>query len=265
MTSKITEFWRDKVYAAALKEDIPLGFQSHVFIMRVTGIWPMADDSAWYTRYTVVIFLLIGLLLPLEESVNIFFAMDSVEGAMDHVYLSLTHFITAVKAFIIYWYRDDIREIFRLHAILLRGNDVTTDRYKRTVRMNYLVHISFTSIYVISWWGALVQVLTSEPDEAMWRSTLHFPFKLADNHALYLIVLVYQGLSILANVFWTAVTDAFYVALINMICYHVTYLKKRLVRLGAQPNDRLFYKDLIECCERHESCLRWVHVALTLH
>lgn len=252
LCSRVTA-WVDRLYAVQIKEFVPRGFRSHVFGLRVTGLWPtIDDDSRRYTCFTAASYLLVGIIVPLMVSANIITA-DSIEGAMDHLFLSLTYHTSAVKAAIIYWHRDSIRDYFRMYANLLRGVDCAT-----TERMNIRIHVWLTAVYILAWTAIAIQTVFTAPEEAIWRSTVHWPYEFARSRWLYLTVLVYQALSIFVNIFWVGVEDALYVALINAACSHVTELKERLRRLGTQQNDLLFYKDLIKCCERYEKCLRYV-------
>lgn len=162
-----------------------------------------------------------------------------------------------LKASIFYWRRDHIREIFRLHERLLHGARCNTANNERVVHTNFYMHVFLTSLYFSSWCAILVQVNFAPPDEGIWPSTAHLPYNFANDRNVYLGVLVYQALGNVGNVIWAGIADSFYIALIGIVCGHVTQLKQRLEQLGTEfDDDSLFYSDLIKYCVMYEDCLR---------
>lgn len=252
--------WLQQFYASQVKENIPRGYQSQVFMMRVMGVWPTADDSRWYRWLTIAFFLFCGFLYPFSLSINILFS-NSIDEAMEHVFLSLTCWATTFKAVVIYWQRDNIRELFRIHEALLRGNKHNAAITDRVAWMNTRIHVFFTIFYLIGGTGFIIQSSFAEPKEALLPSVSRFPYDFAENSAIYWMVLSFQLFGNMVAVFWTSMEDTFYVALINTTCGHLAQLKENLKRLGTDLLDGhdqnlKFYKNVIGCCKCYEDCLR---------
>lgn len=249
---------RDKIYMPDVEEYVPSGLRSHVFMMRVTGIWPVATvNSSAYKWLTIVIFTVIGTIMPLSMFINVLFA-HSMQEAMDYTF-ALTGWATTVKAGVLYWHGDSIRHIFRIHAKLLRGGQHNANN-ERIANLNLNTHLSFSVLYFCCLSGLATQTFISLPEHGIFPSTAHFSEDIAKYRMLYWLVLMYQILSGLIIINWTATQDTFYIALINIICGHVADLKQRLVDLGkadASRKDLPFYEDIVECCKRYENCLRF--------
>lgn len=252
--STYVNHYSDRIYCLLVKEDIPLGFRSHVFIMRVTGIWPTTNDPQWYKWLTGGFLSSLAILYPLSLFVNTFYAA-SIHDAMDHLFTSLTFWTVGFKAGIIYWRCVEIRAIFRIHDKLL------TDDIDRTAHMNTRMHLIFTLLYCSGWCCFLVQVICSKAEEAIWPSTTRWPFEFAAIRWVYLTVVVYQAVYNLLGAIWAAMQDTFYMAIMNTACSHVIELKRQLAQLGmecgdGEDRDWRFYKDVVECCKRYEELLR---------
>lgn len=248
-----------RIYAAVVNEDIPSGLRSHVFIMRVTGIWPTANDTRRYNWLTIGIFIVFGLLSSLSLFVNLFF-VNTIEEVTTHLFISLSCAICTFKAAIIYWQRDSIRELFGVHAAL-SSDVICNDRYNRIVRLNYRVHGLFACLYCCSVSLFIVQSIYSDTADSLIPANTHWSYGFLQHRAVFWIVFVYQVLCIFFNAICHSMEDSFYIALIQILCCHLTELKERLKALGTESmriesRNSLFYKNLIECCERYENCLR---------
>lgn len=247
----------NRIYAITnMEENIRRGFPSHIFMMRVSGIWPMANDSRWYKWLTIAYFLFAGILFPLSLFVNIFYDI-SIESAMGQCFTALVCGGGAFKTGVMYWQRKSIRDLFRIHAGLLR--DVVghhTASYDRIARMNVRLHTILGTLYAGSWCNCFMQSLFYAPDRRLFASTLYLPYEFARNHAVFSTLLMYQLVfSLLINL-WLSTQDILPVALINITCFHVTQLKERLRTLGSEVDDLMYYKGLVECCQRYDDCLR---------
>lgn len=245
-----------KVYITIVSEHIPPGFRSYIFVLRVTGIWPIATDTSYYKWLTIVLIIFIGILFPLSLFINVFHA-TSIHSAMSHFFLSLTVGLTALKLGIIYWRRSSIRDLFRIHFGLLHDGE----NYDMIARINFLVHIIISVLYVLCCTFVNAQSVMAKPGGGLFPSTGNLPYAFAQHRTVYLSVLGYQIWSSIGIVFWTAMEDAFYIALMNTACGHVDVLKERLRKLGSKHSlkidrDTRFYADLIDCCKKYGSCLR---------
>lgn len=252
--------WMDTIVATHVKEDIPSGLRSHVFILRVTGVWPMADDSRWYKCLTIAFFVFVGILIPCSVCVNILFS-HSFDEALDHLFLSITIWATTFKRSVIYWRRDSLRELFGIHAGLLHDDERNASNNDRIASTNFRMHVFFTAMYLCGWITDLVQSFFSKPQEAMYPSTSHWPYDFARKRSVFLVGMMLQALLMLGIIVWTAVADSLYLALINIAIGHVAQLKERLMALGTGfagegERDTQFYRNLIACCKRYEDCLR---------
>lgn len=245
-----------RIYTTQVKEDIPCDFRSHVFVMRVTGLWPTADDSSQYKWLTIASFLCVCVLTPASVVVNIFFA-HSIEQAMDHLFISSSGLPTAVRAGVLYWHRHSIRNIFRIHAGLTRNTSSEHTAYNdRLARMNFHIHMILTALYSAVMLAISVQIIFMVPQGRILSSTAYLPYAFAQHRSLYLAVLTYQVCSSWVNIMTASTQDAVFVAMINTVCGHVKQLKERLQQLNANGDDATFYKDLIDCCQRYADCLR---------
>lgn len=247
------------INAALLNEYVPTGWRTHVFVMRVTGVWPTPNDSGSYKWLTMAFFFCVGILNPLLQFFNFFFVM-SIQDAMDFSFLTLTCIATSCKVAIIYWQRHHIRELHRIHADLLRR----AEHNDRVAHINYDLHMFTGLVYILCWFGFLVQCAIAEPDARMWLSTSRWPYEFARCRAVYFSVMVFQAASNLFMVIWCGTADSFYMALMNTACGHLADLKKRLLELGTDPEDggerdSWFYGDLVDCCMRYEDVLRCEH------
>lgn len=256
----ISEAWIKRavgqMYAAVVKEPIPPGFKSHVFVMLVIGEWPMVDDSRWYKWLTIAFFTSVGILYPLSMFVNLFF-VNSMREVIETLFISFTCCATAIKAAIIYWRRDIIQELFHIHEDRLCGLRSNVVNNYQVARMNLRVHTILTFLYHSSIYSGLIQIMVLEPEKCFCTSTSRFPYEFAQQRTVYSAVLVYQLLNGLGAIIWVAMQDALAFAFINTVCGHVAQLKERLQRLGRENDDWLFYKNLAECCQYYEDCLRF--------
>lgn len=261
----------DRIYATQVKEFIPHGFRSHVFIMRMMGMWPTADnDSPRYKWLTIAAFLIAGILYPLSLLVNIVFINRFAE-AMDYLFIALACWVATFKAGVIYWRRDIIRELFRIHVSLMSdARQNTMEINERIVRMNVCAHVAQTALYLLSWILFVVEVVTLAPGDGIYPSTWKWPYAFAQQRAIYLIVLVSQMMCDYGVSIYLALTDTLSMALINEICGHLEQLKANLRVLGAHDRsddgrDTEFYKGLLECCRKYEQCLRCDFVLSAIH
>lgn len=249
-----------RLYAALVTEYVPHGFRSHVFALRVMGLWPLPDDQRWYKWLTITFFLVVGILFPLTQFVNIFYA-NSMEEILDSLFLTMTHWANIYKAAIIYWHRNSIREVFRTHEILIRDGDRNATNNDRVAWINIYIHIILSILY-FNWWVLLVvQIIFSKPFDRMHSSTSRLPYEYLQRSSINLTALMYQIVCDVGHTFCAGVEDAFYIALMNTTCGHVAELKTRLQNMGrefvqGENRNAKFYKDLSECCKRYENCLR---------
>lgn len=248
------------MYAAVVKEDVPAGFRTYVFMLRSTGVWRSPNDSVWFKLWSLTYFLTVGILFPFSLFMNVFFA-DSIQDAMNHFYLPMTQWSTALKVAIIYWRCDNIRDLFRIHAKLVHADSPNTDRHNRIARTNFRIHVLLPSLYLTSCCAFNIQSVFSKPEEGLFPSTALLPYEFAKQRSVYLSVFGYQVLTSFGNVYWTAMMDSFFIAFINTVCSHVTEMKERLRNLGAKgtneiERESLFYAELIDCCKRYNICLR---------
>lgn len=252
-----------KIYAAQVKEDIPYLFQWHVLVMRVTGLWPNDDDSRWYKYLTISIFICVGIGFGLSQLVNVLF-VHTIERAMDSSFISLAVCATTVKAAIIYWQRNNIRNLFGIHKRFPRANEQAA--YTIIIRIQIVMII----VYSTSWFFAVVQSVVADRESALFPSTAFWPHDFAHDRLVYWIVLSMQLVTSVGFCIWVTLADVFYIVLISTACDHLAQLKERLGNLGTTTGreedlDFCFYMNLVECCERYEDCLRCVILTAILY
>lgn len=245
---------RAQMYDAQVKEVVPRGYQSHVFVMRVLGTWSTVDDSPWYKWLTIVLFLFVGILYPASVLIVTYYSVDIAE-AINHICLAISCSTTAIKIGVTLWRRDHIRDIFRIHTTLMNTSGSDAVQNDRVARINYLVHVGSITLYSSSVMAVCFQVAVSKPEDGIFPSTAPLPFEFAHRRSVYLGGLVCQIICAYCSVFWAATMDSLFFALINTVCGHVGQLKKRLQSLGSQGDDVTFYRELMECCKCYENCL----------
>lgn len=250
-----------RIYATQVKDIVPPGLRSHVFLMRVTGVWPTAIDSPSYKWQTVAFFFFIGVAFPCSQFANIFFT-TTIEEAMDFSFTSLSVWTSAFKTAVIYWRRDNIRELFGIHGQLSYGSGRIADTNRRVARLNTLVHVILTLFYLLVVGAAVAQTIFSRPEDAIIPSTSRLPYHFAARRDVYWSVLMAQVICASGVIIWTAIDDSFFIALINIALGHLGELKMRFEGLGSdigqgeRNRDARFDGDLVECCRRYENCLR---------
>lgn len=138
-----------RIYTTLLKDeekDIPRDFKSHIFVARITALWPTANDPRWY-KYLTITFLFVGMMFPLLLFVNNFF-LTSVADVMSYSFSAVFCATTVLKAGIIYLRRDSIRDLFRTHVALTRVAGINTCHIDRMARMSTRMHVWLTSMYI---------------------------------------------------------------------------------------------------------------------
>lgn len=253
---------RDKIYAAVVNEDIPAGFRSYIFVMRVTGLWPTANDFWWYKWLSVTYFLFAGLLNPITLFVNIFY-VNSVLDIVMHVNTSLTSWIITMRMGVLYWRNDSIREIFSIHSRLSRSAGRNPAQYDRIARLNYRLHVILTSFFMLIVVAAVIQTIDVKPEDGIIPSSSLYPFEVSNHRVLYVTLLVYQiwGGTVVTM---SNVVDALNIAVINVLCDYLNELKLGLTMLGSEcaageDRDTQFYRDLRKCCIDYEDCWKYEH------
>lgn len=265
MVSRFMRRLYENVFTNQITEHIPADMKPQVFMFRITGIWPSQDDSLAYTILTTVCFGLWGFAFPLSLIINVFYA-DAIEDVMDSLFISATCLNTTFRAAVVYSQRSNIRRLFRIHVDLMRNCDRDGNQmFRNVVHLNVNVFRFLLCFYSAACGIIIPQVALCKRENGIWPSTSRMPYAFANKQWVYLSALLFQILCSYGIIFWTAVGDAYPVALMNMTCGHVTHLKMRLRNLGAKYSkqmnrDREFYTDLIECCKHYEACLRIVAI-----
>lgn len=244
------------LYAAVhVEKDIPHDYKSHVFVLRVSGVWPMAEDSCCFKCLTIVFLILVAVIFPLSLPMNILLVDFKIQIAMQYSFAALSALAATIKIAVIYWRRNDIRAFFRAHTTMSR--DGNTAAHNHVVRMNIQIHALFTCLYIL--WDIFAQINSwmAPPEDKTISSTMNLPYDFAQSYTIYVIVLVFQIVSSVLMCVLVALADAIFIAKMNTVCGHLMQLKERLRNLGDNyADDDRFYRDLIDCCQRYEDCLR---------
>lgn len=249
----------DKIYTAMVKEDIPRGFRSHIFVMRTIGVWPTANDSSKYKWLTVVFFTIFGFAFTLSMIINAVW-VTTVQEATDCLHFSLNVWAFIFKSAIIYWRHNEIRELLQIHANLMTSK---SKHNEQMVYVNVRIHIVITIVYIVSCWVFAYQSVLARGENSLYPSTSHFPYEFAQRRTLFWFVMVFQVVSCMISADWAgSMQDSVYSALINANCAQMADLEERLMRLGSDfdgnvvDRDFQFHKELVECCKRYEACAR---------
>lgn len=244
-------------FAVRVKESVPHGFKSHILLLRLTGWWPLKTDSRWYNSLTIASVFLIGISPSLLQTAILFYA-NTMEEAMDRLFLGLNCWMTVLKVCTIYRRRDCIRQLFCIQAHL----SPHTGR-NRCAQMNFYLHVAIFTVYFSTYCTFVMQSVVAKPEDRILLSTSPFPFTLAGNEVVCWTVLVYQIISVAGLIAWVALADSFYMAFMNIACGYLEAFEEKLKVLGIRSADKEivdlhFYKDLMECCQMYEDCLRCV-------
>lgn len=152
--------WR-RLYAAVVTEYIPPGFRTHVFVARVTGVWPTATDSHWYKWLTVSYFLFVGFVLQFTIFINLVF-VHTIEQSANPIFLSVEAWCIAFQVGVIYSRHKSIRELFRIHANLSSDVECNVGTNERVAHQNYLVHLGLAVLYFFWWLLTVAQVILAK-------------------------------------------------------------------------------------------------------
>lgn len=250
-----------QIYAALVKEDLPRGYRSHVFVMRAMGIWSTADDSPYHQWLTLSIVFFVGALLPLSLFIVAFYT-NNIRDAIEHTFLPLNICATIIKTTITYCRCNTLRDIFHIHVKLMNANGANAVHNERVARNNYIVHVCFLSLYLGTMCGVAVHTVITQPEDTLFPSTSLLPYDFAQRRSVFLGGLAYQLLAAYCTIIWVATLDALFFAVINTLCGHLAQLREQLQRLGTtwggynDGGDLTFYRDLIDCCQYYEDCAR---------
>lgn len=248
--------WSSRIYAALVQEDIPYGLKSHVFVLRMAGLWPMPDDSRYFKWFTFIFVKLALVLFIMSLFLNIFF-VDSLQLAIDQIYAVSVCCAMITKACVLHWQRNTIRDLCRIHRKLVRSGGQNEEHYNRVGRMNFNIHAFATAAFIGSWISETGQTIVVDPEHRTLSSTTYYPYEFAHNRVVYLAVLFLQILGAFLVVVVIGVQETLPIVLINTGCGHMEELKRRLQTLGSEESDLILYKELIECCQRYEDSLRF--------
>lgn len=168
----------DRLYIAALVEkEIPHGFRSHVFVLRVTGAWPTTNVSSLYKCLTIAFLLFVGIVFPLSLPFHILYSNFEIQDVLLHSFASLSALATTFKMFVIYWRRDSIRGFFCIHTKLISdGGRRDAAANDQVAQINIRLHVIFTTLYVLWDLLSLVQSVLASPEHKTFISTRNLPY-----------------------------------------------------------------------------------------
>lgn len=241
---------RGKIYAKVVKEEIPFGWQPHVFTMRVTGIRSTADNTRWYKSLTIGCFLSIGFVFSILQFVNIFF-VDSIVDFLIIFNMAIACDSTTMKTAVLYWQNGSIRELLTIHKRLWCSAGNRSYEHDRVARITYIIHVIISIFYMAIAIAASIQTVCSMLEAGVYASTAHYPLGLVNSRSLYMIVLIMQASSAVVVITWTTIEDSFIFTLLVRTCAYVVELKVNFMKLGTEVDKgedpvQRYYQDLVK-------------------
>lgn len=238
-------------------------FKWHIRSFKLCGLWPPQGGSKLYSVYVILFSIAFNIIFPITEIVCVFF-VDSVEQVVDHMILRITIILIVIKSFIVLATKNRFAEILNIMKEL--DESVTTDESQEIFlpilkRSNFMISFYFYD-YVICYIISLLQVIVSPPEQRIWSSTYLYPIELLHHPAIYLGVIVFQGIAHFEQVTICPALDTYGAALMDAVSGHVQVLSHRLSALGNSDTDtdtsnpHNHQAELIKLCKKYNSILR---------
>lgn len=235
----------------------------HFKTFTMAGLWPKegAGSFHFYHIWTVVVFLVLGLLFPFSQILNIFFA-NSIMEMVDRSVITSSVVVVVIKALSLYANRKGFSEFLELLQEL--DGEITEvshiTQLNSAIKVGHRLYFTYLYPYVSTCVLLIFQTIYSRPEIRLWSSTYAYPFEWAQQTHIYVSGLFIQGISNTCIVIFAVAADTYGVVLIHIVSTHISILHDRLERLGKSENQSTdeHYNELIQCCKIYERILRSV-------
>lgn len=234
----------------------------HLKIFRLAGVWPEAASKYFlaYHIWTFFVILLLGILFPFSQILNIFFA-DSITEMVDRSVITSSVVIVVVKALNLYTKRRELNEFFEIMKELDDEiqEEYQIQRMKSAIKISHQLFFAYFYPYISTCVLLVFQTIYSRPAIRLWSSTYAYPFDWAQKTKVYVIGLFIHGIANTCIVIFAVAADTYGAVLIHILSTHIDILQHRLTELGKNKkfSDKEHFDQLIYCCKAYESILRY--------
>lgn len=243
--------------------DSLLALKYHFKTFSLFGVWLKneAENSRLYHFWTVIIFIVLGVLFPLSQIVNIIF-VNSVTEMVDRSVITSSVVVVVIKALNLYANRKRLTELLnQLTDLDGEINELSHIQHiNLAIKFGHRLYFTFLYPYISTCVLLVFQTIYSRPEIRLWSSTYEYPFEWAHQTHIYVIGLFIQGIANTCVVIFAVAADTYGVVLIHLLSKHIVILQDRLECLGQNANQSAneHYNELIFCCNVYEWILKYV-------
>lgn len=234
----------------------------HIKTFQVAGVWPTSLASPYsllYQVWAVLIFLALGILFPLSQILNIFFA-QSVAEMVDRSVITSSVVIVVVKGAVLHTTQKGLNQYFklikRLDSEVQDEKDI--EQMNKTITIGHQLYFSYLYPYISTCVLLVFQTVYSKPENRMWYSTYAYPFDWAKRSNVYVCGLFLQGFANTCIVLFAVAVDTYGVVMLQILSTHIGILQERLKSLGnaKEQSTGEHWNELISGCKSYENILR---------
>lgn len=246
----------------SLKMDSSVALKYHLKTFHLAGVWPNVSSkySILYHSWTLFIFLVLGLLFPLSQILNIIFA-DSIIEMVDRSVITSSVVVVVIKALNLYIKRKELDDFFseikKLDIEIQEESQV--QQISTAIKISHKLFFSYLYPYISTCVLLAFQTIYSRPAIRMWSSTYAYPFDWSQKTEIYVTGLFIQGICNTCIVIFAVAADTYGAVLIHILSTHIDILQDRIKKLGKNKNngDKEPFEQLIFSCKSYESVLRY--------
>lgn len=235
----------------------------HMGVFKLFGLWAPQNFSILYTIWSIICASLFYIGDPISQLMAVFY-VSSVNGAVDHLVMTSTIIMAAIKGLNVLVRRKKLAELFRLMEEL--DQTVTPDEHERVFKQKFLdsdrLFFLFCINYIGSWICVGFQTIMAEPERRLYSSTYFFPNEFLNQPNIYFGGMIYQAMSNVVLVLVDIAADTYGASLLHVLGGHIDILCESLQRLGEDCDETEDYQHqevvLVELCEKYLKIIRFV-------
>lgn len=213
----------------------------HIRAFKVCGMWLLGNSSLLYRLWSFIYSLFVCIIFPISAVICVFFA-DSVEVFVDHLFISSTFIMAAIKGFNVFVKLKTFSQLFQLMSEL--DETITPEEHQKIFlpifKQSNGLFLFFCGNYGASWLFILFQVLASSPEKRMWSSTYLYPIEFLHHPTIYMGGIVFQGIANFLLVIFGIALDSYPASLLHVLSGHISVLGNRM-------------SNIADCKKRHDS------------
>lgn len=239
----------------------------HIRVFKICGLWPPHGGSILYTIWSIFFTLTVYIGFPISQLAVVFF-VDSVNAAVDHLVMTSTIVMAAIKGLNILVQRKNLIKLFGLMKEL--DETITIEEYNHVFKKKFqesdFLLLLFCVNYIGSWICVGIQVIMSDPGHRLYSSTHLLPNAFLHQQNIYVGGIIFQAISNLFMVFVDIVVDTYGASLLHVLGGHLDVLGQRLRELGKNCSETVHYgqqnKKLIDLYKEYLLIIRFAKSAL---